>query len=112
MMGDQQHRLLDQVDVISAVSGGSYTAAYYGLFGDRLFEDFRERFLLRNWQQTYGWMLANPVNVAKLASPDFNRSDLMARFLDEEVSDGKPSLISPWRHYRLSSSMPRISIIR
>lgn len=34
MIGDQQHRLLDQVDVISAVSGGSYTAAYYGLFGD------------------------------------------------------------------------------
>ena len=89
MIGDQQHRLLDQVDVISAVSGGSYTAAYYGLFGDRLFEDFRERFLLRNWQRTYGWMLANPVNMAKLASPDFNRSDLMARFLDKEIFDGK-----------------------
>ncbi|WP_227520178.1 hypothetical protein [Marinobacter sp. LV10R510-11A] len=41
--------MLDQVDVISAVSGGSYTAAYYGLFGDRLFEDFGERFLRRNW---------------------------------------------------------------
>ena len=44
---DEHHRLLDQVDVISAVSGGSYTAAYYGLFGDRLFKDFRERFLTR-----------------------------------------------------------------
>jgi NTE family protein len=85
----KDHRLLDQVDVISAVSGGSYTAAYYGLFGDRLFEDFRERFLLRNWPRTYGWMLANPVNMAKLASPDFNRSDLMARFLDDRIFDGK-----------------------
>ncbi len=89
MIGGQQHRLLDQVDVISAVSGGSYTAAYYGLFGDRLFEDFRERFLLRNWPRTYGWMLANPVNMAKLVSTDFNRSDLMARFLDKEIFDGK-----------------------
>lgn len=89
MIGGQQHRLLDQVDVISSVSGGSYTAAYYGLFGDRLFEDFRERFLLRNWPRTYGWMLANPVNMAKLVSPDFNRSDLMARFLDKEIFDGK-----------------------
>jgi len=88
-IGNQQHRLLDQVDVISAVSGGSYTAAYYGLFGDRLFEDFRERFLLRNWPRTYGWMLANPVNMAKLASEDFNRSDLMARFLDQQIFDGK-----------------------
>jgi predicted acylesterase/phospholipase RssA len=55
--------LLDQVDVISAVSGGSYTAAYYGLFGERLFEDFEERFLRRNWPRTYGWMLANPFNI-------------------------------------------------
>ncbi|MBE0487276.1 patatin-like phospholipase family protein, partial [Marinobacter sp.] len=54
-----------------------------------LFEDFRERFLLRNWPRTYGWMLANPVNMAKLASPDFNRSDLMARFLDEQIFDRK-----------------------
>ncbi|WP_420390066.1 patatin-like phospholipase family protein [Marinobacter sp.] len=89
MIDHQYHRLLDQVDVISAVSGGSYTAAYYGLFGDRLFEDFRERFLLRNWPRTYGWMLANPVNMTKLLSPNFNRSDLMAGFLHEHIFDGK-----------------------
>ncbi len=82
-------RLLDQVDVISAVSGGSYTAAYYGLFGDRLFEDFEERFLRRNWPRTYGWMLANPYNMARLISADFNRSDLMAEFLGKQIFDDK-----------------------
>ena len=33
-------RLLDKVDWISGVSGGSFTAAYYGLFRDRIFQDF------------------------------------------------------------------------
>ena len=35
-------RLLDEVDVISSVSGGSFTAGYYGLFGDGIFTDFEE----------------------------------------------------------------------
>ncbi|MBM4213045.1 MAG: hypothetical protein FJ179_04940 [Gammaproteobacteria bacterium] len=41
-------RLLDEVDVISAVSGGAVPAAYYVLFGDPLFEDFTARFLVRD----------------------------------------------------------------
>lgn len=89
MIDNQSTRLLDQVDVISAVSGGSYTAAYYGLFGDRLFEDFEARFLRRNWPRTYGWMLANPYNLARLISADFNRSDLMAEFLGEQIFEDK-----------------------
>ncbi len=38
-------RLLDYVNVISSVSGGSFTAAYYGLYGDRIFKDFEDKFL-------------------------------------------------------------------
>lgn len=38
-------RLLDYVNVISSVSGGSFTAAYYGLFGDKIFDDFADKFL-------------------------------------------------------------------
>src|SRR5712671_92827 len=43
----QHRRLLDEVDYISAVSGGSFTAAYYALYGDRLFDDFENKFLNR-----------------------------------------------------------------
>lgn len=38
-------RLLDEVDVISSVSGGSITAAYYGLYRDQIFTDFSRRML-------------------------------------------------------------------
>ncbi len=44
----QPRRLLDEVDAISSVSGGSFTAAYYGLHGERMFADFKEDFLYRD----------------------------------------------------------------
>jgi NTE family protein len=43
-----ERSLLDEVDIITSVSGGSVTATYYGLYGDRLFQDFPERILYRN----------------------------------------------------------------
>ncbi len=45
----KERRLLDEVDAISAVSGGSFTAGYYGLFGDRIFQDFEARFLKKKY---------------------------------------------------------------
>ena len=43
-------RLLDEVDIITGVSGGSFTALAYGLYGDKLFADYEQRFLKRNVQ--------------------------------------------------------------
>ncbi|MBT0570750.1 patatin-like phospholipase family protein [Curvibacter sp. CHRR-16] len=40
--------LLKRVEVISSVSGGSFTAAYYGLYGEKGFDDFEKKFLRRN----------------------------------------------------------------
>ena len=57
----QPRRLLDEVDLISSVSGGSFTSAYYGLFGDRIFEDFEEVFLRRDVQGTLLHTLFNPL---------------------------------------------------
>ena len=36
--------------MVSAVSGGSITAAYYTLYGDRIFSDYESRFLKRHAQ--------------------------------------------------------------
>ncbi len=82
-------RLLDEVDAISAVSGGSFTAAYYGLFGDRIFIDYEEKFLKKNVQGdlTKG-MLFNPVNWGRLFSAYYDRSDLAADYYDKNVFEG------------------------
>lgn len=84
----RRERLLDEVDWISGVSGGSFTAAYYGLFGDRIFEDFETRFLKKNIQGdlTRG-TLFNPVNWVKLFSAYYDRSDLAADYYNEHVFD-------------------------
>ena len=50
MINGKTSRLLDEVDSISSVSGGSFTAAYYGLHGDKLFEDFEGVFLRHDFQ--------------------------------------------------------------
>ncbi|MBV8143521.1 MAG: patatin-like phospholipase family protein, partial [Gammaproteobacteria bacterium] len=48
--GGHKARLLDEVDVITGVSGGSFTALGYGLYGDRLFTLFESSFLKRDVQ--------------------------------------------------------------
>ncbi len=88
--GDKKRRLVDEVDLISGVSGGSFTAAYFGLFGDRIFEDYESRFLKKNIQGDI--MIStflNPVNWFRLSSPFFDRSDLAAEYYDKNVFDGK-----------------------
>ena len=87
--GRKRH-LVDEVDIISGVSGGSFTAAYYGLFGDRIFEDFENRFLKKNIQGAVtARVLFNPINWFRLASPYFDRSDLASEYYDEHVFERK-----------------------
>ena len=42
--------LLDEVGLISGVSGGSILASYYAAFGDEIFTRFERDFLLANFQ--------------------------------------------------------------
>ncbi|MBK7949084.1 MAG: patatin-like phospholipase family protein [Deltaproteobacteria bacterium] len=42
--------LFDEIDHVTGVSGGSFTAAYLGLHGRGIFADFEERFLRRDVQ--------------------------------------------------------------
>lgn len=81
--------LLDEVDCISSISGGSFTAAYYGLFGERIFSDFRGRFLDADIQGALLGNLLNPVNWFRLASPYFGRIDLAAEYYDEAIFERK-----------------------
>lgn len=60
-VADGSGRLLDQTHSIMSVSGGSFTAAYYGLYGDGIFDDFEDRFLRRDVEGALIQRLLNPI---------------------------------------------------
>jgi len=82
----RKRRLLDEVDGISSVSGGSFTAGYYGLFGERIFEDFEAKFLKKNVEGALARRtFLSPVNWFRLSSSTYGRSDLAAAYYDKHV---------------------------
>lgn len=97
----KRRRLLDGVNVISAVSGGSFTAAYYGLFGDRIFSDFEERFLRKDVESHLVRGLLDPMRWfsskgrTEMAT-DFYRSSIFggATFADMRRRDAPIVLIN------------------
>jgi NTE family protein len=74
-------RLLDQIDTISSVSGGSFTAAYYGLHGNGIFETYKEAFLLRDVQSHLFWGLANPIEWFRSGG----RTEMAVRYYDKTI---------------------------
>lgn len=82
---NQRISLLDEIDVISSISGGSFPAAYYALYGSRIFDEFPDRFLYRPIQSDLMKSALTPAGLLKLAGSTFGRSDLAAEFYDREV---------------------------
>jgi NTE family protein len=82
-----ERRLLDEVDLITSVSGGSFTSAYYALYGDRIFADYEPRFLRRNIQRRLLLELVRPRHWIRLASTFFDRSELAVQLYDDEIFD-------------------------
>ena len=77
-------QLIDEVDVITGVSGGSFTALSYALYGDRLFDEYEQRFLKRNVQGTLARrFFLNPANWFRMMSGDYGRSEIAADYYDE-----------------------------
>lgn len=83
-----QSDLLSTVDVVSSVSGGSFTASYYALHGREGFADFRKNFLDADIQGGLVKRAANPLNWPKLLSPHYSRIDLAADYYDEVLFKG------------------------
>ena len=84
----QRRRLIDEVDVITGVSGGSFTALAYALYGERLFAEYEERFLKRDVQGALLGRTLNPVNWPKFIGGSAGRSELAAEYYDEILFEG------------------------
>ena len=88
VIGRRRVSMLDQVKYISSVSGGSFTAAYYGLHRERIFTDYEKAFLKRDIEsRIYGTFLL-PWNWGWMVSPYYGTNDHMAVIYDELMFRG------------------------
>ncbi|HJR76850.1 MAG TPA: patatin-like phospholipase family protein [Nitrospiraceae bacterium] len=82
-------RLIDELTIVNALSGGSFTAAYYALYHDRIFHDFESRFLRKDWERELrARIFRHPGNWLRLLSPYFGRAHIFAELMDEALFDG------------------------
>ena len=65
------------------MSGGSFTALAYGLYGEKLFADYEQRFLKRDVQGELIGRSFNPIYWGDLSSTGWGRSELAAQLYDE-----------------------------
>ena len=84
----QRRRLVDEVDIISGVSGGAFTALAYALYGERLFSEYEQRFLKHNVQGALFARAANPFYWPKYIGGSAGRSELAAEYYDEILFEG------------------------
>ncbi len=80
--------LLDRIDFVSGVSGGSVTAAYFGYKGKGALDDFRERFLLRDAEENLHTSILRPSNVMRVLSGGANDRSNLPQWLDQNLFDG------------------------
>jgi NTE family protein len=79
--------LLDRVDFVSGVSGGSVTAAYFGLKKRAALADFRERFLLRDAEAGLRTHVT-AANLSRALAGGINDASGFPRWLDENLFNG------------------------
>jgi len=92
MLELKRRGLLEQVDVISAISGGALPAAYYGL-GEAQAGPFDEATLRKrmgySFQRDWLWRWFYPHNIFRYWLSDFTRSDIMVQVFNAELYHGK-----------------------
>jgi predicted acylesterase/phospholipase RssA len=79
--------MIDRIDFISGVSGGSVTAAYYGLKKRAALADFRERFLLKNAEAELRTTVSLGT-IGRAFSGGVNDSRGFTRWLDANLFEG------------------------
>lgn len=86
--GEAGWSLLDDVDYLAGVSGGSFPAAHYGLHRARHFETFRQDFLTQDINSYIFGTYLLPWNWDWLVNPLVGTNDYMARVYDRLMFHG------------------------
>ncbi|MEO0939333.1 MAG: patatin-like phospholipase family protein [Pseudomonadota bacterium] len=82
------HGLLRDVGMVTGVSGGSVTAAYFGLHGPEGVARYRDIYLVKDAEKYMANSLFNPATIIRGLSGGANSRATFARFLDETILEG------------------------
>ena len=85
--GSRTRSLLEEVDVISTVSGGSFAGGFYALYGPDSLEAFESRFLTWNAESTLKKRVLS-TDLIRLVAPAFSRSDIATDTWDRRLFHG------------------------
>jgi NTE family protein len=93
--------LLDDVAIISSVSGSSLASAYFGLYGREGLGRFREEVLLPGFESGMRLSLFSPANIGRLLRGGLNLKEDFGDVLDDKVFHGA-TFADLYRHPRPS----------
>ena len=82
--GERRH-LIEEVDMVSAVSGGSVTAAYWALNGPDRLQTFKERFLEVNIHRYLFGKFITPGTLLRLPTPYYARGDVLRDYFNDKL---------------------------
>ncbi|MBV9538815.1 MAG: patatin-like phospholipase family protein, partial [Acidisphaera sp.] len=80
--------LLDQVNAMAGVSGGSFPAAYYGLYRQAMFGRFEQDFLYSDTESYIYGIYLLPWNWTWIGDPSVGTNDFMDRVYDQTMFHG------------------------
>lgn len=86
--GGDGRPLIDHVALVSSVSGGSITAAYFGRHGAAGLDGLRAAYLDKDWAAELRTSFAAPMNWRRAWSGGLNGPNRFANWLDREVLSG------------------------
>ncbi len=86
--GNGPRRLTEEIDVVTGVSGGSFTASAFALKRDALFDGYVDQFLKYDLNADIFGIYLLPWRWDWLFNPDWGTNDEMARIYDELLFHG------------------------
>jgi len=84
-VNEQTRPLTDEIDIISSVSGGSFTSAYFALFGDELFDSYEQNFLKGKVRKHLLERLFALDSILRLLFGEAQRTDIAYEYYNENI---------------------------